>query len=59
MALLKMFMHDKFDSIYDSLFNNNNNNNNFLFRTFVYIHNKNIIIRNTYINLSRLKKMLK
>ena len=29
--------------------NNNNNNNNFLFQTFVHIHNKNIIIRNTYI----------
>ena len=29
--------------------NNNNNNNNSLFQTFVHIHNKNIIIRNTYI----------
>ena len=28
---------------------NNNNNNNSLFQTFVHIHNKNIIIRNTYI----------
>ena len=27
----------------------NNNNNNSLFQTFVHIHNKNIIIRNTYI----------
>ena len=26
-----------------------NNNNNSLFQTFVHIHNKNIIIRNTYI----------
>ena len=28
---------------------NNNNNNNSLFQTLVYIHNKNIIIKNTYI----------
>ena len=27
---------------------NNNNNNNSLFQTFVHIHNKNIVIRNTY-----------
>ena len=36
-------------SKHNSLTNNNNNNNNSLFQTFVHIHNKNIIIRNTYI----------
>ena len=29
--------------------NNNNNNNKPLFQTFVHIHNKNIIVKNTYI----------
>ena len=32
-----------------ALLYNNNNNSNSLFQTFVHIHNKNIIIRNTYI----------
>ena len=27
----------------------NNNNNNSLFQTYVHMHNKNIIIKNTYI----------
>ena len=39
----------KVRSLFVSINNNNNNNNNSLFQTFVHIHNKNMIIRNTYI----------